>query len=211
MNEPTIPQSALRADIALRLEGILFVADRPVAVSELAQVLDAPRPAVERALASLAEACGARGVRLQRNNGHVQLVSAPEAAEDIQRFMGLEASARLSRAALETLSIIAYRQPLTRPEIDALRGVDSDGVMRTLLARGLVEVVGRRETVGHPIEFGTTFQFLEYFGLASLADLPPLEGLDDLVAMAPGPAVQGVASDDNRRLPDLVSEPEPLA
>lgn len=160
--------------LRMRLEGILFVADRPVALAELAQALEAPRDAVERALAEIDAACRDRGVRLQRNGGHVQMVSAPEAAEAIQRFLGLEASARLSRAALESLSIIAYRQPLTRPEIDALRGVNSDGVLRTLLARGLVEPVGRRETVGHPVEYGTTFQFLEYFGLGSLADLPPL-------------------------------------
>lgn len=164
--EPSAP-SAL-------IESILFVADRPVAVTELSRALDLSRPAVDRALESLAEDCLARGVRLQRNNGHVQLVSAPESAPAVQRFLGLEDSARLSRAALEALSIIAYRQPITRPEIDDLRGVNSDGVLRTLLARGMTEPVGQRETVGHPIEYGTTFRFLEYFGIPSLEALPPL-------------------------------------
>lgn len=162
---------------ALLVESILFVADRPVAVAELAQVLGSDRRAVEQALGEIERACAARGVRLQRAGSQVQLVSAPEAAEAIQRFLGLESSTRLSAAALEVLSIIAYRQPVTRPEIEDLRGVNSDGVLRTLLMRGLVAPVGRRETVGHPVEYGTTFQFLEYFGLQSLGDLPPLASL----------------------------------
>lgn len=188
--------------LRMRLEGILFVADRPVALAELAQALEASRDAVERALADIDAACRDRGVRLQRNGGYVQMVSAPETAEAIQRFLGLEASARLSRAALESLSIIAYRQPLTRPEIDALRGVNSDGVLRTLLARGLVEPVGRRETVGHPVEYGTTFQFLEYFGLGSLADLPPLGMLveaetdGEMVGEAHGNALEDAIGDN---------------
>jgi segregation and condensation protein B len=164
--EPSAP-SAL-------IESILFVADRPVALAELSRALDLSRPAVDQALESLAEDCLTRGVRLQRNNGHVQLVSAPESAPAVQRFLGLEDSARLSRAALEALSIIAYRQPITRPEIDDLRGVNSDGVLRTLLARGMAEPIGQRDTVGHPIEYGTTFRFLEYFGIPSLESLPPL-------------------------------------
>jgi segregation and condensation protein B len=158
------------------LEGVLFVADRPLSLSELAQVLEAPRPAVEGALRELAAVCAGRGVRLQRTNGFVQLVSAPET---VGRYLGLEASARRSRAALETLSIIAYRQPITRPELEDLRGVSSEAVLRTLVARGLVEAVGQRETVGHPIEYATTFRFLEYFGLTGLEELPPLD--------APGP------------------------
>jgi len=162
---------------ALLVESVLFVADRPVAVAELAQVLDLDRRDIERALAEIERACAARGVRLQRAGKHVQLVSAPEAAEAIGRFLGLESSTRLSGAALESLSIIAYRQPVTRPEIEALRGVNSDGVLRTLLMRGLVAPIGRRDTVGHPVEYGTTFQFLEYFGLQGLDELPPLAAL----------------------------------
>ena len=158
-----------------QVEGILFVSDRPVDLGELMRSLDATRAMVEQALDGLATDCAERGLRVQRNNGLVQLVSAPEVAPAIQRFLGLEDSTRLSRAALESLSIIAYRQPITRPEIDALRGVNSDGVMRTLLSRGMVEPVGQRETVGHPIEYGTTFRFLEYFGIGSLDELPPLE------------------------------------
>jgi len=173
---------------SLLVESILFVADRPVALTELMHVLGLGKAEVERALTELARVCDARGVRLQRDDGQVQLVSAPEAAEAIQRFLGLEASTRLSPAALETLSIIAYRQPMTRPEIEALRGVNSEAVLRTLLARGLIAAVGRRDSVGHPVEHGTTFQFLEYFGLASLGDLPPLASLEDAqVDMAADP------------------------
>lgn len=159
------------------VEAVLFVADRPVAVTELAKILEVPKPMVERALGDLAESLTGRGVRLARRNGTVQMVSAPEAAPVVQRFLGLAQDGRLSRPALETLSIIAYRQPLTRPEIEALRGVSCEGVIRTLLARELIEALGRRATVGNPVEYGTTFQFLAYFGLTSVAELPPIEAL----------------------------------
>jgi segregation and condensation protein B len=103
------------------------------------------------------------------------LVSAPESAPYIERFLGLSLSGKLSAAALETLAIIAYKQPVTRPQIEAIRGVSSDGVLRTLISKGLIEEVGRLETVGHPVLFGTTFEFLQYFGLSALSDLPALE------------------------------------
>lgn len=197
--------------LAVALESILFVADRPVALAELAAATGAERKAVEAALGRLDGDCRVRGVRLQRDNGHVQLVSAPEAAEAVQRFLGLEASARLSKAALETLSIIAYRQPLTRPEVEALRGVCSDGVMRTLLARGLVAPLGRRETVGHPIEYGTTFQFLEYFGLRDLGELPPLEDPDADLEPEAGPLPADLALALALPVPRAVELPAALA
>jgi segregation and condensation protein B len=176
---PALAEAMPPLALTALVEAVLFVADAPVEVADLARALEASRPALEQSLAELATRCdGSRGVRLQRAGGRVQLVSAPEAAAAIERFLGLEHTTRLSRAALDALSIIAYRQPVTRPEIDVLRGVDSDAVMRTLLARGLVEVVGRRETVGHPVEYGTTFLFLEYFGLTGLGDLPPIELVD---------------------------------
>ncbi len=157
------------------IESLLFVADKPVAVSDLAAVFSADRRQIDTALEELEVACAWRGVRVQRTNGLVQMVTAPESAEAVQRFLGLESSARLSKAALEVLAMVAYRQPITRPEIDELRGVNSDAALRTLVARGLVEAVGRRPTVGHPIEYATTFLFLEYFGLSRLEDLPPVE------------------------------------
>ena len=174
MSEPELLGEHDAMPLAALVESVLFVTDAPVSVTDLSRVLGVGRPQVESALAELSSACIARGIRVQRTDGHVRLVSAPEAAWAIESFLGLESSARLSRAALETLSIVAYRQPVTRPEIEAVRGVDCDGVLRTLLAKGLVEAVGQRLTVGHPIEYGTSFLFLEYFGLSSLEDLPPL-------------------------------------
>jgi segregation and condensation protein B len=103
------------------------------------------------------------------------LVSAPGAASHIERFLGLELHSRLSLPALEALSVVAYQQPVTRAEVEAVRGVNSDSVLRTLVSKGLIEEVGRLETVGRPILFGTTFDFLQYFGLENLDALPAIE------------------------------------
>ncbi len=102
----------------------------------------------------------------------VQMMTAPEFSQTIEAFLGLEATSTLSQAALETLAIIAYKQPITRPEVDVIRGVNSDGVMRTLLAKGLIEELGRAETAGRPIFYGTSAEFLQHFGLESLDTLP---------------------------------------
>jgi segregation and condensation protein B len=178
------------ADITAMIESLLFVADGPVQVVDLARVVDADKSTMEQALVELGASLNGRGVRIQRDNGHVQMVSAPESANLVQRFLGLEASAKLSKPALETLAIVAYEQPVTRPEIEQLRGVNCDGVLRTLIGRGLVDEVGRRDTVGLPLEYATTFQFLEYFGLASLDALPPARDFPEMVAAgaSSGPA-----------------------
>lgn len=157
------------------MESLLFVADRPTPTEVLAQVLQTSVEAVEEALKALDGQLTEGGLRLQRKGTQVQLVTMPEAAPYIQRFLGLELSGRLTQPALETLAIIAYRQPITRAALEAIRGVNCDGVLRTLVSRGLVEEVGRLEQVGRPILYGTTFEFLQYFGLKSLDDLPPLE------------------------------------
>jgi segregation and condensation protein B len=162
-------------DLAAIVESLLFVADAPVPVSQLAEAAERDVGEIEATLQAMAQGYARRGMRLQRKGDLVQLVSAPEAASYIERFLGLSLSSKLSAAALETLGIIAYQQPVTRPQIEAIRGVSSDGVLRTLMSKGLIEEVGRLETVGHPILFGTTFEFLRYFGLESLQDLPPLE------------------------------------
>ena len=160
--------------VAAMVESLLFVADGPVPIGRLAEALDVTPRQVERALSDLADAYIGRGLRLQRAGNRVQLITTPQTAPYIERFLGLEARARLSRAALETLAIIAYRQPATRPNIEAIRGVSSDSVLRTLLSVGLIEDVGRAPTVGRPILYGTTFEFLQHFGLSSLEELPPL-------------------------------------
>jgi segregation and condensation protein B len=140
----------------------------------LAAALDLTVSNIEKGLDELEENLRARGLRLQRHAGRVQLTTAPELGESVERFLGLEATSRLSRAALETLAIIAYQQPVTRPAVDAVRGVNSDGVFKSLLSKGLLQEVGRSEGPGRPILFGTTPQFLQHFGLSSLTELPAL-------------------------------------
>ena len=165
-------------DLARLLESLLFVAGEPAPVERLATALQQPIEDIEVALLLLAETLQSRGIRLQRHHDTVQLVTMPEAADVIEIYLGLDLTTKLSRAALETLAIIAYRQPITRPQIEAIRGVSSDGVIRTLLHRGLVQEVGRLETAGRPVLFGTTPDFLNYFGISSLEVLPPLEDED---------------------------------
>lgn len=162
-------------DITSLIESLLFVADAPVTPAQLAAALQVEAAEVEAALDQLAVDCQQRGLRLQRKSGRVQLVTAPEAAPAVERFLGLELSSKLSPAALETLAIVAYRQPITRAQVEAIRGVNSDSVLRTLINKGLVEEVGRLEQAGRPIIYGTTFEFLQYFGLQDLRELPPLD------------------------------------
>ena len=159
------------------VESLLFVADRPVALGDLAAAVEADEEKIEQALQTLNARYQGRGIRLQRKSNLVQFVSAPEAGPTIEKFLGLEISGKLSPAALETLAIVAYRQPVTRTQVDAIRGVNSDGVLRSLVRRGLLEEAGRAETVGHPILYGTTFEFLQQFGLESLDKLPTWEEL----------------------------------
>ncbi len=156
------------------LEALLFVAPEPVSAMQLAAALEITPTEVEQGLTQLEADLKLRGIRLQRHAGRVQLTTAPETGELIERFLGLEATSRLSRAALETLAIIAYQQPVTRPQVDAIRGVNSDGVMKSLLSKGLLQEVGRSEGPGRPILYGTTPAFLQHFGLSALSDLPPL-------------------------------------
>ncbi|HEY7465851.1 MAG TPA: SMC-Scp complex subunit ScpB [Dehalococcoidia bacterium] len=156
------------------IESILFVADGPVDVSLLSRALRRQIFDIEEALATLEDRCSLGGTRLQRAGDTVQLVTAPDAGPFIERFLGLESRQRLSGAALESLAIIAYRQPMTRAGVEQLRGVNSDGAIASLIARGLVEEVGRAAGPGRPALLGTTIRFLEHFGLSNPADLPPL-------------------------------------
>ena len=158
------------------LEALLLVAPGPVTPTQLGQALEISPKIVEKVLKSLeAEYIEHRGLRLQWHSDRVQITTAPEYGEVLENFLGLEATARLSRAALEALAIVAYRQPIIRPEIDSIRGVNSDGVMRSLLTKGLIEEIGRAEGPGRPILYGTTADFLQHFGLSSLKELPSFE------------------------------------
>ena len=161
-------------DLTAALEAILFVAEEPVELAELARALEVSVAAVRGLVDRLAEASAGRGLRVQRQGTRVQLVTAPEAGCYVSRFVGARSEQRLSPAALEMLAIIAYRQPVTRPALEAIRGVNCDHAIATLRARGLIEEVGRAEGVGRPVLFGTTIKFLEHFGLTDPADLPPL-------------------------------------
>lgn len=163
------------ASTAIRLEALLFVAAEPVLPAQLAAALETTTTEIEQGLRVLEESLQTRGLRLQRHAGRIQLTTAPEFAELIERFLGLEATTRLSRAALETLSIIAYQQPVTRPQVDAIRGVNSDGMMKSLLSKGLIQETGRTDGPGRPILYSTTPEFLQHFGINSVRDLPPLE------------------------------------
>ena len=158
------------------LEALLFVAPGSVTLNQLSEVLGTRMSEIEEALKLLADRYEqGSGLRIQWHNGRVQLTTAPETASIIERFLGLEAMSHLSRAAQEALAIIAYRQPITRPGIDAIRGVNSDGVLKSLLNKGLVQEVGRAEGPGRPILYGSTSEFLQHFGLSSLAELPPFD------------------------------------
>ncbi len=156
------------------LESLLFVSPSPAPVGRLAQAAGVTAAEVEAALIELGRQLSAapRGLRLQRKDDRISLTTAPEHAPYIEKYLGLDPTTKLSTAAMETLAVIAYRQPLTRTQIEAVRGVNCDGVLRTLLARELVEPVGRLEQPGRPFLYGTTFQFLQYFGLGDLSDLP---------------------------------------
>ena len=161
-------------DLVAQLEALLFVTPSAVSIGQLATALEVTPRRVEIALEELEGLYADRGIRVQRHRDRIQLTTAPETAPVVERFLSLEATTRLSRAALEALAIIAYQQPVTRPMVDSIRGVNSDGVIRNLLSKGLLEEAGRSESPGRPILYETTPEFLQHFGLASLEELPPL-------------------------------------
>lgn len=180
-------------NITASIEALLFISSVPVSILQFSETLGCPQSQVEAALQSLmAFYRSGRGIRIQHHQGRYQFMTAPEYAQVCEKYLGLEASARLSRAGLETLAIIAYRQPITRPGIDSIRGVNSDGVLKSLLSKGLIQEVGRTEGPGRPILYGTTSDFLQHFGLESLQDLPPYELLEQ----------EGVSPTEERLLKD---------
>ncbi len=161
-------------DLDAVLECFLFVSPDPVTPAQVAAVLEIDERAARDALERLRERYPPRGLQVIRVAGGYQLCTRPEHADAVARFMRPPAQ-RLSRPALESLAVIAYRQPITQPELEAIRGVHSTGVLKTLLERGLIMEKGRKETVGRPILYVTTDQFLKHFGLKDLTDLPLLE------------------------------------
>ena len=169
--EPTVAPGELTE---AQLEALLFVAEKPLTRAEIAQVAGVDRDTVDARIGDLAVTLEARGIRLVESGERVELATAPEAGHLIARYVGADAP-RLSNPSLETLAIVAYRQPCTRATIERIRGVDSEYTLRTLLHRRLIVEIGRSEAPGRPILYGTAFAFLERFGLASIDELPPLE------------------------------------
>ena len=166
------------------IEALLFSADQPLPLTLLCESLDSPAEDVAAGLDALGKEYAAReaGVELREIAGGWMLVTTAEQAEWVGRLLRGKKRMRLSRAALETMAIVAYKQPVTKSEIEAIRGVDSSGVMATLLERNLVTIKGRSKVVGRPLLYGTTPEFLEYFGLRDLSELPRPEELRALVA-----------------------------
>jgi segregation and condensation protein B len=174
------------------LEALLFVSDEPAPSAALAQALGTDRREVEELCDELAEGYEQRraGIVLRNVGGGWRLTTRPEVASTVERYVLASRHTRLTRASLETLAIVAYKQPVTRHQVSAIRGVDSDGVLRALVDRGLVCEVGREEGPGRPILYGTTPEFLERLGLPSLSALPPLA---PLLGRDPGGADAGSA------------------
>src|SRR3954468_9161027 len=166
--------SAADALTVAQLEALLFVAERPLTRREIAALAGVDRHTVDALLGDLEVVLRDRGLRVVAAGDEVQLVTAPDAGSLIARYTGAEGG-KLSPAALETLAIVAYRQPVTRGLIERVRGVDSDYVLRSLIHRRLVIEQGRADSPGRPILYGTGFDFLERFGITSLDDLPPLD------------------------------------
>jgi segregation and condensation protein B len=186
------------------LESLLFVAGRPLGGAELRKLLQIDEAELRKVIAVLTRACDApgRGLRVQRSGDQIQFVSAPENATFIALLLGMPSQARLTAAALETLAVVAYRQPITRSQIEFIRGVNSDRALTSLLQYGMVIEVGRAKTVGRPTLFGTTADFLQQFGLTSLDALPrPDTGeLDQVEAARQAEALrirEAVAREDN--------------
>lgn len=188
----TVDSASTEALSAL-VESLLFVAAEPLTVARLAAALLVEPAQIEEALLDLNRSLIGRGICLQRKDDQVQLATRPAAAAAIERLLGVDSSPRLSPAALEALAVIAYRQPVTRAQLEAIRGVNCDGVLRTLLSRSLIEEQGRLEAVGRPILYGTTFEFLQYFSLNRVEDLPPLP--EAIVVELAARDAQAVASD----------------
>jgi segregation and condensation protein B len=167
-------QNLKQYDIEKIIEALLFIAPSPVSASQLGEAIGIKAKEVEAALKNYGDRLSqTSALRLQFFNDKYQLTTAPEISSTIELFLGLDSTTKLSKAALETLAIIAYRQPLTRPGVDAIRGVNSDGVLRSLLSKGLVQEVGRSDGPGRPILYGTTSDFLQHFGFSSLDEMPP--------------------------------------
>ena len=177
----------MRSDLANKVEAVLFVAEKPVSRSELARIVGATPRQLDAALGELGLSYEETGLRLQHDGDEWQIVTAPDMAPHVSAYLGAD-RLRVSPASLETLAVIAYRQPVTRAEVEAIRGVNCDQTIYTLMSRRLIEERGRKEVPGRPILYGTTWEFLECFGLSSLEQLPTVLSPEGTVTGTPEPA-----------------------
>ncbi len=177
----------MRSELSAKVEAVLFVAEKPVSRSELGRIVGATPRQLDVALAELADAYRSTGLRLQHDGDEWQIVTAPDMAPFVAAYLGAD-RLRVSPASLETLAVVAYRQPITRAQVEAIRGVNCDQTIYTLMTRRLIEERGRKEAPGRPILYGTTWEFLECFGLSSLEQLPTVLTPEGAVTQAPGPA-----------------------
>lgn len=212
-DEPTLEKTSTPAapDLAeAALEALLFVAERPLSRREIANLAGVDRALVDARLGDLEVSLATRGIRLLASGDRVELATSPEAGRLIARYVGADAT-RLTPASLETLAIVAYRQPVTKAAVERIRGVDSDYTIRALLHRRLIVELGRSEAPGRPFLYGTDFEFLERFGMASLEQLPPLDA--EIAGRLVGPPdeysrpVQDLAAPDPA-LPALTPQPD---
>jgi len=209
MTEAKAP-SAPASDLIAAVEAVLFAAGEPVHPKEIAAAFEgANESEVAAAIDALREryADGLGGLTVEQVAGAFRLATKPEVGAIVRQFFRQRNRTRLSPAALETLAIIAYRQPITVPEIQAIRGVDPSGALKSLLEKSMVRILGRKKVVGNPLLYGTTKQFLVHFGLNRLEDLPSIEEFDEFLGALEG----GQAPLFGDALPTPVEEPEPAA
>lgn len=163
------------SELINQLEAVLFAAAEPLSPKQLAKATSQPEAAVRKALIELVRQLASRGLRLLEANGEYSLATAPETAEAIQRYLGQQTRTELSRPALETLAIIAYKQPVTKSDIEAIRGVGSDQTVKNLLLRGLIVETGRSTAPGQPRQYATSTRFLQHLGISKASDLPTID------------------------------------
>jgi segregation and condensation protein B len=171
--------------LKLVIESVLFVADGPVELRTLARLTEQTPEAINQAIEELGATSHGRGVRIQRTGQSAQMVSAPETASYVQRYLGIDENQRLSPVVLVTLTVIAYKQPVTKGEVERILRKNCEYSVMVLKARDLINEVGRADGPGRPYLYGTTFKFLEHFGLEKPGDLPPLPELEVAAALVP--------------------------
>lgn len=173
-----VQENSAGKPLSSMIEALLFTSTSPVSLTQLSIALEVSEKEIQTAIDELKEYYSAsRFLLLQWHGKRVQLVTSSEISEKVEKFLGIEITSTLTQASLEALAIVAYKQPITRPLIDEIRGVNSDGVVRNLLSKGLIEEIGRDEGVGRAILYGTTSDFLSYFGISSLDELPAFDVL----------------------------------